>query len=90
MGAHCCVDFAVPRFNYLNCNVREICLIHCVDSNDSDFYELFSIQTKTQNRKVSDSDLGFKALPDYFTHLEPNRKVGWKREIPEKNHLTTR
>ena len=28
---------------------------------------------------------------DYFTHFEPSHlKVGRKREIPEKKHLTTR
>ena len=36
-------------------------------------------------------DLGFTASQDYFTILSRvNRKVGLKREIPEKKHLTTR
>ena len=33
--------------------------------------------------------LGFTACQDYFTHSEPCQiKVGGKREIQEKNHLT--
>ena len=31
------------------------------------------------------------ACQDYFTHFEPSQSLGGqKREIPEKNHLTTR
>ena len=34
--------------------------------------------------------LGFMAHQDDFTHFEPSQSlVGRKREIPEKNHLTT-
>ena len=33
---------------------------------------------------------GFTARQNYFTHVDPvNHKVGRKREIPEKKHLTT-
>ena len=48
-------------------------------------------------------DLGFTAHQDYFTHFVVseliltghkteinNGKVGWKWEMPEKNHFTTR
>ena len=34
--------------------------------------------------------LSFTAHQDYFTHFEPSQSLGGrKREIPEKNHLTT-
>ena len=34
---------------------------------------------------------GFTAHQDFFTHFEPSQSLlGQRREIPEKNHLTTR